>query len=204
MSETTLILASSSPRRQELIQLLGLPVVLMPSDADESAADGWTPAEMVERLSLRKAEAVRERAAERGGIIVGSDTIVVLDGQVLGKPKDDEEAVRMLSMLQGREHQVYSGVALVDAVSGRSKAAHRMTKVRIKALTEEQIRWYTATGEPRDKAGAYAIQGYGALLVDGIEGDFYNVVGLPVSLLADLLETEFGVRVRPGAVASES
>lgn len=195
MNETVLILASSSPRRQELIRLLGLPVEVMPSDADESVEEGWTPAQIVERLSVRKAEAVRARIGDGRGLIVGSDTIVTLDGRVLGKPRDEDDAATMLRSLSGRPHQVYSGVALVDASSGRSAVGHLMTQVWMKPLDEERIRRYVATGEPRDKAGAYGIQGVGARLVDRIEGDFFNVVGLPVALVADMLESSFGVRV---------
>jgi len=190
-----LILASSSPRRQELIRLLGLPVDIVPSDADETVEPGWSPADVVERLSVRKAEAVREKLAPgREGIVVGSDTIVVLDGRVLGKPRDDADAADMLTGLQGREHQVFSGVALVDAVTGRTAQAHRMTRVWMKPADAERIRRYIASGEPRDKAGAYAIQGIGSALVERIDGDFFNVVGLPVSLVADMLEAHFGVR----------
>ncbi|MCI3923615.1 Maf family protein [Paenibacillus sp. TRM 82003] len=195
MNDIRLILASSSPRRQELIRLLGLPVDVLPSDADETVEDGWTPSEVVERLSLRKAEAVRHRLEGRSGVIVGSDTIVTLDGQVLGKPQDEEDAAAMLRALSGREHQVYSGVALIDAASGRSAVGHAATRVWMKRLDEERIRRYIATGEPRDKAGAYGIQGAGTLLVERIEGDFYNVVGLPVARVADMLEASFGIRV---------
>jgi septum formation protein len=196
MNGMKLILASSSPRRQELIRLLGLEVDVVPSDAEEDVNEDWTPAMIVERLSLRKAKAVAARLAKgEEGIIVGSDTIVVLDGRVLGKPTDEADAEAMLSALQGREHQVYSGVALVDALTGRSAVAHRATRVWMKAMDEARVRRYIATGEPRDKAGAYAIQGIGAMLVERMEGDYFNVVGLPVSLVADLLESSFGVRV---------
>jgi septum formation protein len=195
MKETLLILASSSPRRQELIRSFGLPVEIVPSDADETADAGWSPEEMAERLSLRKAEAVRARlGGDRRGLIVGSDTIVVLDREVLGKPQDDADAERMLTLLQGREHQVFSGIAVVDAVTGRSAVAHRMTRVWMKPLERERIKRYIATGEPRDKAGAYGIQGIGAVLIERMDGDYFNVVGLPVALLAELLES-FEVRV---------
>lgn len=153
----TLILASSSPRRQELIRSLGLPFVIQASDADESVPSGWEPARIVETLSLRKAEAVYRQSPEPvpGGIVIGSDTIVVLDGQVLGKPQDEADAKRMLSRLQGRTHHVYSGVACLDADSGRSVAASRATRVHMNPLTPRQIEHCVATGEPLDKAGAY-------------------------------------------------
>ncbi|TLS53526.1 septum formation protein Maf [Paenibacillus antri] len=192
----TLILASSSPRRQELIRLLGYPVEVVPSDADESVEDGWTPAEIVEELSLRKALAVLERLPDgAGGIVVGSDTIVVSNGRALGKPRDEEDAADMLRSLQGRPHEVYSGLALVDATTGGRSVAHRMTRVWMKPMDERRIRNYIATGEPSDKAGAYAIQGFGASLVERMDGDYFTVVGLPVSLAADLLERDFGWRV---------
>jgi septum formation protein len=154
------------------------------------------PAEIVETLSMRKAQAVADQLAreEDDGIIVGSDTIVVLDGAVLGKPTDDQDAIRMLSLLQGRQHQVYSGVACISANTGRSVAAHRVTQVHMKPLSQNQIANYVATGEPSDKAGAYGIQGIGAVMIDRIEGDYFNVVGLPVSLLADLLK-QFDIHV---------
>ena len=158
-NRNALILASSSPRRQELIRLLGYPVEVVPSDVDESVEDGLAPARIVEELSLRKALAVLERlpaGSGAGGIVVGSDTIVVQDGRALGKPRDDEEAAAMLRSLQGRPHEVYSGLALVDAASpGRRTVAHRMTRVWMKPLDERRIRNYIATGEPRDKAGGY-------------------------------------------------
>ncbi len=196
--KNTLILASASPRRQELIRLLGFPVEVAPSDVDESVEDGWTPTRIVEELSLRKALTALDRLQTGDGersIVVGSDTIVVLDGRVLGKPADDGEAAEMLRSLQGRPHEVYSGLALVDASAPEKRSvAHRKTRVWMKTMDERRIRSYIATREPRDKAGAYGIQGYGATLVERIEGDYFTVVGLPVSLAADLLERDFGWR----------
>lgn len=194
---TTLILASSSPRRQELIRSLQLPVAIKVSDVDENVPAGWEPAKIVEELSLRKARAVKISLTEEesaGGIVIGSDTIVVLDNDVLGKPKDKADAARMLSGLQGRTHQVYSGVACLDLETGRTLVSHRATEVRMKPLTETQINRYIETGEPMDKAGSYAIQGIGATIVEGIVGDYFNVVGLPVSLLRDML-LDLGVEV---------
>lgn len=192
----TLILASSSPRRQELIRSLGLPYIIRVSDADETVEGEITPSEMVEMLSLRKAATVREQLRSSGeqGVIIGSDTIVVFDGKVLGKPADEQDSFRMLKWLQGATHQVYSGIACVDAATGKQAVAHRITQVRMKPLSDEQIWRYIATGEPKDKAGSYAIQGLGATIVDSIEGDYFNVVGLPLSLLSDLL-LEFDIRV---------
>lgn len=197
----TLILASASPRRQELIHSLGLPVLIHPADVDEAVESDWHPARIVEELALRKAEAVRTKLlAEPGGqpagqsVIIGSDTIVVLEGRVLGKPANPEHAIDMLLSLQGRVHEVYSGVACLGLSDGFGKIGHRMTKVRMKPMDRERIERYVATGEPLDKAGSYAIQGLGATLVESIEGDYFNVVGLPLSLLSDLLES-FGIRI---------
>jgi septum formation protein len=191
-----LILASSSPRRQELIRSLGLPYEIISSNADETVEESLTPAEIVEVLALRKAQAVCEQIqpSDKRGIVIGSDTIVVFQGQVLGKPTDVQDSFRMLSALQGETHQVYSGIACVESQSGEFQVSHRVTHVRMKPLTDEQIRRYIATGEPQDKAGSYAIQGLGATIVEGIEGDYFNVVGLSLSLLSDLLKS-YGIHI---------
>ncbi|TVY04053.1 Maf family protein [Cohnella terricola] len=186
-----LVLASASPRRQELISLLGLPVRVMPSGAAEDTPEEWSPGQIVEELSLRKALAVKKELTEpsdESSIVIGSDTIVVLNGIAMGKPKDELEAVHMLRQLSGKTHEVYTGVSCVKVSDGRTVTSHRVTKVRMRTLTDDQIARYVATGEPMDKAGAYGIQEVGALLVESIEGDYFNVVGLPVSLLAVLLE----------------
>lgn len=195
--EPLLILASSSPRRQELIRSLGLPVRISPSDVDETIHGELPPADIVETLANRKASAVFDelvRRGERTGIVIGSDTIVVLDGQVLGKPANERDAARMLSALQGRDHEVYSGVTLIEAESGNKAVSHRVTRVWMKPMDDDTIRRYIATGEPMDKAGSYAIQGIGATIVDRIEGDYFNVVGLPLALVSDMLK-QFGVRI---------
>lgn len=200
-SISQLVLASSSPRRKELVASLNhsLPVYIFSTDVDEWVESGWTPSEVVEKLSLRKAKAAAEKLREQNEItgsslILAADTIVVLDGEVLGKPVDDEHARSMLSRLQGRSHEVYSGIALIESVSGQQSVAHRMTKVQMKPLSDEQINRYIATGEPSDKAGAYGIQGLGSTIVERIEGCYFNVVGLPLALLSDML-AEFDVQV---------
>ncbi|AJY76057.1 Maf family protein [Paenibacillus beijingensis] len=195
-----LVLASSSPRRQELVASLGLslPVHILPTDTDESVPSGWTPAQIVERLSLRKARAAARLLAAAGdsvpSLVLGADTIVVLDGDVLGKPANRADAVQTLRRLQGRSHKVYSGMTLIGTHTGAEISAHRMTRVTMKPLDHETIERYVATGEPLDKAGSYGIQGLGATLVSGIEGCYFNVVGLPLSLLSDML-AEQGVPV---------
>ncbi|PZE19969.1 Maf family protein [Paenibacillus xerothermodurans] len=189
--EKKLVLASSSPRRQELIRTLQLPFEIRVSDVNEDTATGLEPWEIVEQLSSRKASAVCEmyRSVQpREAIVIGSDTIVALDGQVLGKPKHKADAVSMLYALQGRAHQVFTGVACIDLSSGTHLVDHRATSVFMKPLTDRQIERYVETGEPMDKAGSYAIQGIGATMVERIEGDYFTVVGLPMALLSDLLE----------------
>ncbi|MGG3886518.1 Maf family protein [Brevibacillus panacihumi] len=190
--EKMLILASSSPRRKELLQTLGLSFSIQSSDVDETTDPGMQPQEIVEELALRKARKVASGLTE--GVVLGSDTIVVLNGEILGKPVDDEDAYRMLHALQGCEHTVYSGIALIDAESGQSEVTHSRTQVRIRPLAPDEIRAYIATREPMDKAGSYAIQGIGATLVEGIEGDYFTVVGLPLRLTASML-SRFGIQV---------
>lgn len=191
-----IILASTSPRRAELLSSLQIPFDIMPSHADESTPDHWTPDKIVTELARRKAAAVYEslELSKRDAVIIGSDTIVVRDGLVLGKPKDVEEAASMLRLLQGRSHLVFTGVACIDGQNGTSQVEYRATTVTMKALSEQEILNYAGSGEGLDKAGAYAIQGLGASIVTGIEGCYFNVVGLPLSLLSDML-VHFGVRI---------
>lgn len=192
-SISQLVLASSSPRRKELVASLGLslPVYILSTDTDESILPGWSPVQVVEQLSLRKAQAavrmLQQKQDKETSLIIGADTIVVLDGDILGKPSHDEEAKAMLRRLQGRAHEVYTGVACVVSSNGEAAVAHRMTKVQMKPLSEQQIARYVATGEPRDKAGSYGIQGLGSTMVERIDGCYFNVVGLPLALLSDML-----------------
>nr|WP_179088597.1 Maf family protein [Paenibacillus sp. FSL R5-0765] len=193
-----IILASTSPRRKELIASLHLAFDVIPSHANEDTPPEWTPEQTVQELALRKALAVYRglEGREQEAIIVGSDTVVVLDGEILGKPVDEADAERMLSRLQGRVHRVFTGVACIDAGNGQSLVHYRQTDVTMKKLSDATIRAYVQTGEPSDKAGSYAIQGIGASLIDRIEGCYFNVVGLPLSLLSDMLDG-FGVHVLP-------
>lgn len=184
-----LILASASPRRHELLTAVGLAHTVLTSEADESLPAGITPAEAVEMLSARKAKAVLP-LAPAGALIVAADTVVALDGEILGKPRDERDAHRMLSALSRREHHVYTGVTVTDGE--KTVTAHACTAVRMREITEAEIDAYIRTGEPMDKAGAYGIQGRAALFVRGIEGDYANVVGLPLSLLGDILGRDFG------------
>ncbi len=181
-----LVLASSSPRRAEILRAVGWPFEVAAANIDETARGGEEVSEYVERLACEKAEAVAEGRAS--GLVVGADTVVAVGGQVLGKPADAEDARRMLRLLGGRWHDVLTGVALVRAETREVLVAHELTRVRFAPLTEAEIDWYVATGEPADKAGAYAVQGRAALFIEEIEGDYWNVVGLPVRLVYKLAE----------------
>ena len=191
-----IILASQSPRRRELLEQVGITgfQVISP-DVDERVEPGLSPAGMVEELSLRKARAAADKTGP-DGLIIAADTVVALDGAVLGKPRDREDAFAMLSALSGREHRVYTGVSVLRG--DRAVTEHEETAVCFRALAPGEIWGYIATGEPMDKAGAYGIQGVGALLVRGIRGDYCNVVALPVFRLGRML-ARFGVEPLAGA-----
>ncbi len=173
----TLILASSSPRRKELLESLHLTFEVSSSNVDESFQSEWPPEEIVMELARRKAQYVAKQ--HPSAYVIGSDTIVVADGQVLGKPKTEQEAVAMLESLSGRTHAVYTGVTIISP----TEYTHffEKTDVEFWELTADEILSYVDTKEPLDKAGAYGIQGYGRLLVKRINGDYYSVVGLPLS-----------------------
>lgn len=184
-----LVLASRSPRRQQLLTMLGIPHRVAAADVQEIPLPREAPEAYARRLARDKARAVP------GAWVLGADTIVVLDGEVLEKPTDAEDAVRMLRRLQGRRHEVITAVCLL--ADGVAHEAVDRTSVQFRPATEGALRAYVATGEPMDKAGAYGIQGYGAALVERIEGDFFGVMGLPVRLVLDLLERA-GVEYRFG------
>ena len=188
MQNKKLILASGSPRRKEILEKAGFDFEIRVSDVDEGIEFG-TPADLVEKLSLIKAEDVAKfiKAEKKSGLVIGADTVVALDGLVYGKPKDKEEAFEMLKSLRGRAHSVFTGVSLVDAISGRRMTFHEETKVFFKNPSDDELKAYIEGGEPMDKAGAYAIQGEGAFLIERIEGDYLNVVGLPLDKLKENL-----------------
>lgn len=173
-----IILASQSPRRQELLKLITSDFEIKVSNVDETFPDKITPKEAVMYLSKIKAEPF----ADGDDIVIGADTVVALDGKILGKPKSEENAKEMLRFLSGRTHSVFTGVTLASGKKTKTFAVE--TKVKFFELTNEEIDAYIKTKEPFDKAGAYGIQGYGSLLVEKIDGDYFNVVGLPVSTLA--------------------
>ncbi len=184
-----IILASSSPRRREILTLGGVPFEVCPA-ADEHASDDLAPADLVRELARSKASQVAAQFA--GRIILGADTMVVLDGRMLGKPKSKEHAVDMLMQLQGREHQVMTGVWCIRT-SSENKCVKEdgftdIASVKFFPMTRAEAEEYVATGEPMDKAGAYGIQGYGMRFVEGIRGDFYTVMGLPAGRLLRFLE----------------
>lgn len=179
-----IILASASPRRQELIKMITEDVVVNPCDCDETIKDGLVGREIAEYLSKIKGEAVKEQFGD--DIIVSADTIVCLENKVLGKPKSREEAFFMLSTLSGNTHSVFTGVTIIKGE--KIKTFSQETKVRFYNLTDEEIYEYIDSGEVYDKAGSYGIQGKGGLLVEGIDGDYFNVVGLPVARLKRELE----------------
>ena len=184
----SIILASQSPRRRELLGQMGISnFIIRPAQGEEKAAPGLSPAQLVEALSLQKGLEVAASAAP-GDIVISADTVVAVDGRVLGKPHSRQEAAAM----SGRAHTVYTGVTVCR--DGETLTQHEATAVHFRPLTPGEIDAYVATGEPMDKAGAYGIQGYGALLVEGIEGDYSNVVGLPVCRLGRML-ARFGVDV---------
>jgi septum formation protein len=186
-----LILASNSPRRRELLEQIGLSFTIDPADVDEQILTGETPEDYAVRVARDKARIAAQRSGR--GIVIAADTIVVLGREVLGKPSDHEDAARMLTLLSGREHRVITGLIVMDAATGRATARIVTTKVWFRALRTQEIHAYVATGEPMDKAGAYGIQEKGALLVDRIEGCYFNVVGLPLSVLGEILEA-FNIR----------
>lgn len=187
-----LILASSSPRRRELLKQLGLSFRALACEVDESLPPGKNVPDIVESLALKKALATARVLDD--GLVIAADTVVVWRGQVLGKPSSDKEAVEILERLQGDFHEVYTGLALADACNGKFLTGYERTRVFFKPLSSEEIRLYVATGEPMDKAGAYAIQGLAAVFVKGLEGCYTNVVGLPLARLAEMLK-QFGYDV---------
>ena len=191
------ILASGSPRRKELLELMGLEFKVIVSQADEdSVSKDLKPELYVQELALLKASATaKEVLRNKNAVIISADTIVTLDGQILGKPKDEDDAFNMLSKLSGREYEVYTGYCVMRISDGKAVCGKVRTKVKFKDLSDDKIRGYINSGEPMDKAGAYGIQGLGSLLIEKIDGDYFNVVGLPISALADTLEDEMDIKI---------
>jgi septum formation protein len=194
------ILASKSPRRYELLKQLGFSFDVVPSTVSEEVLGKEPPREHVSRLAEAKALDVGGRYPDRW--VIAADTIVYIEGSILGKPKDEAEAIGMLSRLSGQEHRVWSGIFVCHLGRGKKERGVAETAVKMKSLTPAEMKWYVRTGEPLDKAGAYAIQGIGAFMIESIRGSYTNVVGLPMCELIEILErvgaleiSEFGFRI---------
>ena len=187
-----LILASKSPRRKEILETMGVSFEIDVADVDESVSDDFSPVEAVCEISKRKAQRIAERHGE-DEIVISADTVVVIDGKIIGKPKDKEDAFCILKNLSGRTHEVYTGFTVCG--NGKTKTDFEVTKVHFKELCDDDIRRYIATGEPMDKAGAYGIQQKGNLFVDYIHGDYYNVVGFPISKICVTIRELFGINL---------
>lgn len=194
---TEFVLASASPRRKELLEKMGLQFSVVVSEADESTVSRDIPVNLyVQELALLKASATAKMLLRnKKALIIAADTIVTLDGEILGKPDGEDGAKKMLSSLSGRTHEVYTGYCIMRISDGKTVCNSVKTEVKFKTLTEQKIRSYIESGEPMDKAGAYGIQGLGSMLIEKINGDYFNVVGLPVSALADTLEKEFDIEI---------
>lgn len=182
-----IILASQSPRRAEILSVLGIDHQIVVADIDETPIEGESPANLVMRLAESKAAKVAESIED--AYVIGSDTIVVFRGEILGKPTDEEDAFRMLRSLSGHEHHVMTGVSVVDAATGKVKTDVAITNVKMKVISDATIRAYIKTKEPMDKAGSYGIQGLGSAIVDTIEGEYYTVMGLSVNALLRVFDT---------------
>lgn len=187
-----IILASASPRRKELLEKIGLKFEVEPSDYAEDMRSGLSPAELARAISLEKARVVASK--HKNTVVIAADTFIVFRGKIMGKPGTEAEARRMLMMLRGKPHSVITGFTILDTDRNRVLTKSVETVVHIKNLTSEEIDAYVKSGEPLDKAGAYAIQGLGSVIVERIEGDYFNVIGLPLSALAEGLK-EFGIHI---------
>lgn len=181
-----MILASSSPRRKELLGFITKDFDVLSPDVDEDIAE-TNPAKLVMALSKKKADAALERAGEKA-VVIGADTVVVLDRHILGKPEDEADAARMLRMLSGRKHYVYTGFTVINGYTGKTRTDVVKTAVLFNVLSDEEIAGYIKTREPMDKAGAYGIQGYGSKFISAVNGDYFCVMGFPVSSIYEALK----------------
>lgn len=187
-----IVLASASPRRKALLENLGLVFEAIPADIDETI-DGEFSEQLIEKLALDKADYVAQKLTE-SAIVIGSDTVVVVDNQILGKPKDKDDAERMLKLLSGKTHEVISAIALIDTSDNTILCDSVISKVKFRKLEDSEIENYINTGEPDDKAGAYAIQGFASVFVESIDGCYNNIVGISVYKLAQMLK-KFGINI---------
>ena len=188
-----IILASASPRRKEILENTNIKFDIISSSIEELVLDGESPCQMVMRLAFEKGIDIASKY--KSNLVISADTIVVLDDNVLGKPKDEEEARQMISNLSGRTHQVITGISLINLEKNKKIIDYVISNVKFKKLSKDDINDYIKTKESLDKAGAYGIQGYGALLVEEIQGDYFNIVGLPISKLSDLLKIHFNINL---------
>lgn len=187
MLKEKIILASKSPRRAEILRAVGWEFEAAAANIDETRMASEDALSYVERLAQTKAETVAKKTSGPG-LVLGADTVVVIGAEILGQPRDDEDARRMLKLLSGKWHEVLTGLALVwKGDPAKTLIDHETTRVRFCQMSADEIDWYVATGEPSDKAGAYAIQGRGALFIEEVQGDYFNIVGLPVRLLYELI-----------------
>ncbi|MFC1923925.1 Maf family protein [Chloroflexota bacterium] len=187
-----IVLASASPRRKELLERIGLKFDIEPSNHEEKVKPGLEPHEQAKSLSLEKAKLIAGNY--RDALVIAADTFIVLDGEILGKPITEDEARRMLEKISGKQHSVITGFTIIDTASGNMLSRSEETKVYIRELSSKEIDSYVRSKEPLDKAGAYAIQGLGSVIVKKIEGDYFNVIGLPLSAVTESLK-EFGVYI---------
>ncbi len=188
-----IILASASPRRKEILENVNVKFTVVASNIDEVILDNEPPKELVMRLAFEKCMDVAKKNED--ALVIGADTIVVMDDQILGKPKNEEDACNMIELLSNKKHQVITGISLINLSLDKKVIDYVVSEVTFKDLSKETIRDYINTKESLDKAGAYGIQGYGSLLVESISGDYFNIVGLPISRISDLLKENFNVNL---------
>lgn len=188
-----IILASASPRRKEILENVNVKFTVVASNIDEVILDNEPPKELVMRLAFEKCMDVAKKNED--ALVIGADTIVVMDDQILGKPKNEEDAYNMIELLSNKKHQVITGISLINLSLDKKVIDYVVSEVTFKDLSKETIRDYINTKESLDKAGAYGIQGYGSLLVESISGDYFNIVGLPISRISDLLKENFNVNL---------
>ncbi|QJA07947.1 septum formation inhibitor Maf [Romboutsia sp. CE17] len=188
-----IILASASPRRKEILENVNVKFTVVASNIDEVILDNEPPKELVMRLAFEKCMDVARKNED--ALVIGADTIVVMDDQILGKPKNEEDAYNMIELLSNKKHQVITGISLINLSLDKKVIDYVVSEVTFKDLSKETIRDYINTKESLDKAGAYGIQGYGSLLVESISGDYFNIVGLPISRISDLLKEHFNVNL---------
>ena len=188
-----IILASASPRRKEILENVNVKFTVVASNIDEVILDNEPPKELVMRLAFEKCMDVARKNED--ALVIGADTIVVMDDQILGKPKNEEDAYNMIELLSNKKHQVITGISLINLSLDKKVIDYVVSEVTFKDLSKETIRDYINTKESLDKAGAYGIQGYGGLLVESISGDYFNIVGLPISRISDLLKENFNVNL---------